>query len=373
MSGRRSALKRALWILSSIVVLCGLAWPKVAPLLARRAVARPADASAAPLAIPRPAAAGGAPLQVATLILKPRNYAETITSTGTLRAEEGVELQAETSGKIVQIDFAEGTAVRKGKLLLKLNDSDLRANLERFQYQQQLAEVREQRYATLLAKGVVTQQDYDNMRGDVSVQRAQVELYRAQIEKTEIRAPFDGVVGLRYVSDGAYVNAATRIATLQQIDHLKIDFAVSERFSGRVRVGSAISFTVAGGLRRYTARIFAIDPRIDAATRTVLLRALCDNADRSLLPGAFANVSIQLDALSDALLVPSEAVVPGLDEKNVYVIDHGLAERRTVELGSRTATEVHIVNGLKAGDEVILSGLQQLRDGQRVAALAGSG
>jgi membrane fusion protein (multidrug efflux system) len=347
-------------------------YPKVRPLWSQRDGKPPAQAKApaAPVAGANGAAIH-AVLKVSTYLLKPRPFVETISSTGTLRAEEGVELQAETNGKVVKINFSEGAPVKQGALLVKLNDSDLRANVARFQEQQKIAELREQRYATLLARGVVSRQDYDNMASDVSVQKAQVELYRAQIEKTEIRAPFDGVVGLRYVSDGAYVNAATRIATLQRLDKLKIDFSIPEKYSGRVGVGGAISFTVAGGLRHFTARIFAIDPRIDAATRTLLLRAVADNTDRSLLPGAFANVSLDLEAVPDALLVPSEAVIPGTDAKNVFVMNLGVAERRAVEVGSRTATEVHVLSGLQPGDVVITSGLQQLRAGQAVAVLPG--
>jgi membrane fusion protein (multidrug efflux system) len=378
------------WSFILIAVLGGLAWPRLHVWL-RTVTAQPeagaaatvAGATAKPAGTKRGdgqlASAGGGrersgnTLRVASVVLQPRSFVESITSTGTLRAEEGVELQAETSGKIVSIAFREGAPVRKGALLVKLNDSDLRANVTRFTEQQKLAQLREERYATLLAKGVVTRQDYDNMASDVSVQRAQVELYQAQIEKTEIRAPFDGVVGLRYVSDGAYVNAATRIATLQRLDHLKIDFAVPEKYTGRVRVGDAIRFAVAGGQRQYTARIYAIDPRIDAATRTLLLRAVADNTDRSLLPGAFANVTLELEPLPAALLVPAEAVIPGIDEKNVFVMEDGVARRRVVELGSRTSSEVHVLRGLKPGERVITSGTQQLRDGQAVAPLTGTG
>jgi membrane fusion protein (multidrug efflux system) len=168
------------------------------------------------------------------------------------------------------------------------------------------------------------------------------------------------------------VNAATRIATLQRVDKLKVDFAVPEKYSGRLKVGREIVFTVAGGLRSFKGTIYAIDPRIDSGTRTILLRAVCDNTDRSLLPGAFANVTLALDQIPDALLVPAEAVIPGLDEKNVFVAKDGIAERRAVETGARTASQVHILSGLRPGEIVITSGLQNLRQGQPVAQLAGS-
>lgn len=351
-------IRRAAWIVIGLAVLAGIAWPKLGPLWPK-AKAPSAEAGAH-------GKERGDALEVTTFIVEPRPFVETITSTGTLLAEEGVELQAETNGKVVGINFHEGTPVRRGDLLVKLNDADLRASLERYVYGTKLAESRERRYAALLAQHVVTQQDYDAALGDLNVQKANVDLYKAQIEKTEIRAPFDGVVGLRYVSNGAYVNAATRIATLQRLAKLKVDFAVPEKYSGRLKVGRDIEFSVAGGLRRFTGRIYAIDPRIDTGTRTILLRAVCDNTDGSLLPGAFANVNLALEQIPDALLVPAEAVIPGLEEKNVFVSRDGVAERRAVETGARTAAQVHIVNGLKPGDVVITSGLQNLRSGQLV-------
>jgi membrane fusion protein, multidrug efflux system len=353
-------MKRSMLVLAVLVVALGaLALPKLWPQLA------PAQS--------KPAAArdnSGEVLNVAVHEVRSQPFVETLSATGTLRAEEGVELQAETAGKVVRITFQEGAPVRRGDLLIKLNDADLRASLDRYVYGRQLAEARERRYAALLAQKVVTQQDYDATLGELNVQKANVDLFAAQIAKTEIRAPFDGVVGLRYVSLGAYVNAATRIATLQHLEQLKIDFSIPEKYSGRVRTGAPIQFTVAGGLKQFSGRIFAIDPRIDTGTRTLLLRAVCDNPEGSLLPGAFANVTLPLEQISDALLVPAEAVIPGLEEKNVYVMSDGMAQRRAVQTGARTASQVHVLSGLSPGDQVIVSGLQTLRQGQKVAVLA---
>lgn len=366
-----------------VAVLGALAYPKLKPFLpasiAQAQVATVPDKNGKPPGTVKPAAqnrqgeiggkVAGAPLKVSTFLVEPTAYTETISSTGTVRADEGVELQAETNGKVVSINFVEGSAVKEGDLLVKLNDSDLRANLDRYNYSKQLAEVRFRRYEQLLEQKVVTQDEFDSALNEVNVQQSYIDLYKAQIEKTEIRAPFDGVVGLRYVSVGAYVNANTQIATLQRIDELKIDFAVPEKYSGRIKVGSPITFTVAGGLKEYSGRIHAVDPRIDSGTRTLLVRAICPNRDSSLLPGAFTIVQMQLAQLSNAMFIPAEAVIPGLDEKNVFVIKNGLAERRAVETGLRTATQVHILSGLQAGDLVITSGLQQMRANQAVESL----
>jgi membrane fusion protein (multidrug efflux system) len=174
------------------------------------------------------------------------------------------------------------------------------------------------------------------------------------------------MVGLRFVSEGAFVTPTIRVATLQRLDRLKIDFAVPEKYALRVRVGSPVTFVVDGGERRYAGEIYAIDPRIDPGTRTVQLRAVCPNPGGRLLPGAFANIEFTLSSVADALLVPSVAVIPGLTEKNVFVVREGKAVRRAVTTGMRTETSVQIVAGLEGGDVVITSGLQQIRAGQAV-------
>jgi membrane fusion protein (multidrug efflux system) len=310
-----------------------------------------------------------APLRVSAVVVRAAPFAEVVASTGSLLAEEGVELQAETNGKVVAINFVEGARVKKGELLVKLNDADLAATYERAKFRKQLGMLREKRIAQLLKQGVARQEEYDTALNELNVQDAEIELTEAQIAKTEIRAPFDGVVGLRYVSEGSFVNAATRIATLQRLDRLKLDFSVPEKYANRIRVGSPVTFMISGGDRQFTGQIYAFDPRIDAATRTVLIRALCPNPEGRLLPGAFASVAVTLGQLKDALMIPAVAVVPGLNEKNVFVVKDGKAERRPVETGTRMQSVVQILSGLAAGETVITSGLQQMRDGQAVSIM----
>jgi membrane fusion protein (multidrug efflux system) len=350
-----------------VIVVLGIAVAIAAPKVLPRFRAKP-ETSAAKASSGK-SGGGAAPLRVDAVTLTAAPLAETITSTGTLRAEEGVELQAETNGKIVSINFTEGARVRRGDLLLKLNDAELRATLQRAAYRRELAEIKERRLAKLIETKSVNQQDYDVALSELSVQRAEVALVEAQLAKLEIRAPFDGVVGLRFVSEGALVNATTRIATLQRLDHLKIDFSVPEKYAGRIRLGSPIVFSVAGGDQKARGEIYAFDPRIDVTTRTVLIRALCPNPDGRLLPGAFANVEVVVAEVQEAILVPSVAVIPGLSEKNVFVVTDGKAERRAVETGMRTESMVQILSGLKTGDVLITSGLQQLRAGLPVTAV----
>jgi membrane fusion protein (multidrug efflux system) len=352
----KPALKKTLWCLTVVVIAAGVIAPKVVPRSGELAAEKPSAAR-----MPQQV------LAVATYVVQPAPFAEKLRATGTLRADEAVELQAESSGKVVSIDFIEGARVRAGSLLVKLNDADLRATLSRAQYRKQLAVLREKRIAQLLKQGVARQEEYDTALAELNVQDADIELTRAQIAKTEIRAPFDGIVGLRYVSDGAFITANTRVATLQRLDRLKIDFSLPEKYAGRIKPGSPVTFSVPGGEQRFKGEIYARDPRIDATTRTVLVRAWCENPGARLLPGASASVELVLSELGDAILVPSVAVMPGLDEFSVYVVGPGhKAERRAVEAGTRLESTVHILSGLRKGDVVITSGLQQLRPGQMV-------
>ena len=368
-------VKTSLWIVITFLVVGGLAAPKIMPLL--HTGSKASGEGSAPQARQENGAGkgegktgkskeGGAPLHVSAYVVQLTPFAETITATGSLRAEESVELQAETNGKVVAINFTEGSRVKKGTLLVKLNDADLVATRIRATRRKELAVLKEHRLAELLKEGVARQEDYDTALNDVNVQNAEIELTEAQIAKTEVRAPFDGVVGLRYVSEGSFVNAQTRVATLQSLDNLKIDFSVPEKYASRLRVGMPIKFSVAGSGKKFEGDVYAFDPRIDPATRTVFVRAKYRNDKDKLLPGAFANIELALDALSDAVMVPAVAVVPGLNEKNVFIVRDGKAVRRAVETGTRTETTVHVLSGLQAGDVVITSGLQQIRPGASV-------
>jgi membrane fusion protein (multidrug efflux system) len=305
----KPALKKTLWCLTVVVIAAGVIAPKVVPRSSDLAAEKPSAAR-----MPQQV------LAVATYVVQPAPFAE-----------------------------------------------KLRATLSRAQYRKQLAVLREKRIAQLLKQGVARQEEYDTALAELNVQDADIELTRAQIAKTEIRAPFDGIVGLRYVSDGAFITANTRVATLQRLDRLKIDFSLPEKYAGRIKPGSPVTFSVPGGEQRFKGEIYARDPRIDATTRTVLVRAWCENPGARLLPGASASVELVLSELGDAILVPSVAVMPGLDEFSVYVVGPGhKAERRAVEAGTRLESTVHILSGLRKGDVVITSGLQQLRPGQMV-------
>ena len=361
--------RRAVRALLIAVALAALAAPKIwsSAAFSRIAGAKStADAAGAPASPSAPRSRAAAAVRVTTEVVVPRPLAEVVRSTGTLLAAESVELQAEVGGKIVAIKFTEGSRVRKGDLLVKFNDADLQARRLAATFEVQLAERREERVAELLKQGFVVPDNHDQALNTVNVRRAEIALTDAQIAKTEIRAPFDGIAGLRYVSEGAIVGATTRIATLQRIDRLKVDFAVPEKYAERIRLGSRVSLSLADGSRKFSGEVYAYDPRIDSDTRTLLIRALCQNPGEVLLPGAFASVELTLNETPDALMVPAEALIPDFEAAFVFVVQDGKAQRRKVATGVRTESRVQILSGLQPGDTVVTSGLPQLKSGSAV-------
>lgn len=300
---------------------------------------------------------------VRTVVVRPEPLEETVIATGTVRAEESVELQPEIAGKLLHLHFVEGARVRAGDLLAVINDAELRASLQRAIHRRDLAELKARRITSLIDKGGVPQQEYDIAASELSVLGAEVDLIRAQLARTEIRAPFDGIIGLRSASEGSYLTTGSRIARLQAVDHVKVDLSFPEKYTGRVQVGQIVEFTVAGVAETGRAEIYALEPQIDETTRTVLARARAANPGRKFHPGAFARVVWQSGTDANALMVPALAVISGSGEKSIFVDHQGKAEQRIVATGLRTADKVQILRGLQPGESVVVSGLQNLRAG----------
>jgi len=305
-------------------------------------------------------------LPVSVRVVRPERVEEKIRSTGTVLANEEVALRSEIAGIIRQIHFKEGGRVRKGDLLVKIDDAELRAQLRKLESQERLAKDIEARRRTLYESKLISAEEYDRAQIELASITADIALTRARIEKTEIRAPFDGVIGLRYVSEGSYVTSTTHIATLQNLSSVKIDFSIPERYVNQVRTGQKIQFRVTGMEGISSGEIYAVEPKIDPTTRTVLLRALSANNDGTLLPGAFAEIEVILRQTDDALMVPTEALVPQLNSQIVFCIQDGAAQPRTVATGIRTERLIQITSGLQPGDSVITSGILQLRPGTPV-------
>ncbi len=351
-------MKRILGILIAIAIVAALAAPKFR---SAEDIASGDVAGVAATASEEPKA-----LRVATEVLVPERLTERLSTTGTVRANEQVELVSEISGKIEEILFREGSRVEAGQLLLKIDDAELEAQREREVFRLELAERRERQKKQLRDQGVISEEEYDVALNEANVLRSQLRVIEAQLAKTEIRAPFGGIVGLRYVSDGSYLSPQKRIATLQDVDSVKVDFSVPEKYASRMQRGSEMTFRVNGDERAFTGTIYAIEPSVDADTRSLLLRAKSPNPDRALVPGAFADVELVVAETSEALTVPSIAVIPELGGKKVFVLEDGKAQPRVVETGIRTEQRVQIRSGLVAGERVIVSAIQQLRPGLEV-------
>ena len=287
-------------------------------------------------------------------------------TTGSILANEEVELRSEISGKIVEILFREGAFVSKGDLLVKINDSDLQAELRKAASKVKLIEDREARQRQLAQNQMISQEDYESTLNDLEASKAEYDLIKSRIDKTEIRAPFSGVVGLREVSEGSFVTSTTNIARLQNLSNLKVDFAIPQKYAAQVKIGDEISFKLSGSEFQYKAKIFAIEPKIDPSTRTLKLRAICTATYKNLFPGAFVNAALDLKETDQAILIPSVAIVPELKGQLVYLYKGGTVMPQKVEIGLREDKQVQITSGLTAGDTVVTSGILQMRPGIKV-------
>ncbi|MEO6002209.1 MAG: efflux RND transporter periplasmic adaptor subunit [Opitutus sp.] len=307
-----------------------------------------------------------APQAVRTVLVQPEVLRDEVIGTGTVRASESVDLHTENSGKVMKVFFAEGAAVRKGDPLLQIDDAELQAQLARAEQRHKLAAVREARLRSLKEQGFSNLQDFDTAVSELAVQATEIDLIKTQLAKLLIGAPFDGTIGLRFVSEGAYVTSATRIARLQAVDEIKIDFTLPEKYGAGVRPGQSVRFSVVGVDGTSPAEVYAIEPQIDEATRTLLVRARAANSDGRFRPGAFARVTWSVGEIKDALLVPAVALVPESAEPKLFVIENGHATLRSVRLGLRHGARVQIAEGLRAGEVVVVAGVQQLRAGMEV-------
>jgi membrane fusion protein (multidrug efflux system) len=284
-----------------------------------------------------------------------------IRSVGTLVANEEVDLTSETAGKVVKINFEEGSHVKKDDLLVKINDDDIVAQLERAQYQLQLLSDQLERQRILLEKDAVSRESFDKVQTDYNMIAADISLYKARIEKTEVRASFSGVVGFRYVSDGSFVQPGTKVARLVDNLSLKVEFSIPEKYVPLPLMGSDVTFEVEGFTDIFQANVYAVDSKVDTKTRTIALRARYDNHKELLFPGMFASVTLITSKSSSAIQIPSEAIVPEMSGKSVWVVHDGKAVSTPVETGVRDDLMVEVLSGIHAGDTVITTGLMQLR------------
>ena len=312
------------------------------------------------------------PVEASKVVAAP--LSEQVTAIGTLLSDEAVTISSEIAGRLKEIHFEEGQPVEKGALLFSLDDSVYRAQLDDASAKLKLAAQTNKRTSTLFSNKYATAQSADEAASNLAVNTAAVELARVQLDKTRITAPFAGIVGLRHVSVGEYITAGQALVNLEAIDPVKADFRVPEKFLPAIRVGQTIKIKVdAFPEDSFEGRVYAIDPRLDVAGRSLLVRAMVPNRDQRLRPGLFARVTVLLQLKEDALSVPEQAIVPQGDSQFVFKIVDGKAKLTKVKIGTRREGRVEIVEGLAAGDQVVTAGQLKIRDGSPVTIVGATG
>lgn len=306
-------------------------------------------------------------LQVNVVKLKIESLTNQLQVTGTILPNESVQLRSEISGLVEKIAFKEGQYVTKGTPLVYLNDDQLQAQFQKLQYTQKLFETQENRQKQLLAREAISQEEYDVALNQFNTTLSDISLVEAQLTKTIIRAPFNGTLGLRMISEGSVIGTADVIASFVNIDPIKIEFSIPERYANEVKVGTYVYFNNVVERPESQGIVYAFEPQIDPATRTLKLRAQSSNREGRFLPGMFVRIRYVLGTVDNALLVPAESVIPELMGYKVFVVDaDGKAESRIVEIGKRTDTQVQILKGLSEGDLVLTTGVMQARQGMPV-------
>jgi membrane fusion protein (multidrug efflux system) len=306
------------------------------------------------------------PVEADGFIVRPQSISEKIEVPGSLMPAEQTQIKSEVSGRIVQLNLQEGSVVQKGTLLVKLFDGDLQTQLKKLQVQLQIAQKTEERQSELLKINGISQQDYDLVVLNVQTLNVDIEATKIAIAKTEIRAPYAGQIGLRNVSLGTYIAPSDVITTLRQVDNLKLEFSIPEKYAKEIRKNAKVSFKVDGGEQPHEAVVIATENSVEQSTRTLRVRALVKNNHPELVPGVFAKVNLQLGKDDDALLIPTQSVIPNARNKQVILLRKDSAVFTVVETGIRDSVFIQITSGLKAGDTVITSGLMAIRPNAKV-------
>lgn len=302
-------------------------------------------------------------LQVEAKIINPERIDNIIKITGAILANESVAIRSEISGKIEKIYFEEGNRVKKGDLLLSINDDEIVAQFERLKYTQKLNEDIEYRLRQLLEKEAISREEYEIGLTTLNTTLSDIKEREARLAKHKLYAPFDGIIGLRHVSEGSYLSPSDLVVNIYNINPIKVEFSVPGKYSSMVNKGDSISFTIEASKNIYTGTIYALEPRIDPRTRTLKIRAICKNDTEILMPGQFASIKYTLNTLTDALMVPSESIIPELNSHKLFTYKNGIVSQAKVSIGLRTDNAVQITQGISPGDTVVTTGILQVSEG----------
>lgn len=347
-------LKLTITVVLIIFVSAIVFYPKYKPLLAKKM--KGTGIGQAPIR------QGQQQLNAEGYLITPKNLSEYVRSNGTLWPDEQVDLAFETSGKIVSINFIEGSHVKKGDLLAKINDKPLQAQLEKLQAQLTMSEAKEFRQKSLLDRDAISQESYQQIQTDVQSIKADINLVKARISETELRAPFDGIIGLRYLSEGSFATPSTKIARLVKNSPIKIEFSIPEKYTSEIKIGFPITFKIDGNDNVYSAAVYAVDPKIEIETRTIVLRALYPNKNEELKSGRYAGITLELSRIENAVSIPTEAIIPEMNGEKVFIVKKGKARSVPVTTGLRTESSIQITKGLDFGDTLLITGIMQLRE-----------
>lgn len=288
---------------------------------------------------------------------------EKIQSTGTLAANESTQLSADIGGIIKKISFKEGQKVKQGDLLLELRNNDLSADLEEARARKDLSKKQFERAQKLLEAEGISRELLEEREANMKELSANYQMIEAELAKTKVYAPFDGIIGLRSVSQGDYLAAGTSFTNLVDGASLKIEFSLPEKYLQAVKIGDTIEFNSGSNSSMKLAVIYAIDPAIDVNSRSFHLKAIYSNTDGTLKSGAFVTVYCELKHYENAISIPTQAIVPEMEGKFVYLVENKKAKKQEVVTGVRKANHIQILEGLQKGDTVVISGLLQIRDG----------
>lgn len=321
-----------------------------------------------------PGGGAGGPVNVESRKVEIAQMPQVISAVGSLRSDESVTLRPEVAGRIVAIRFSEGQRVEKGTTLIQLDSAVNQAEVQQARTNFDLAKSKYARAVDLAQRNFISGQARDESKSAYELAQASLALVEARYSKTEIKAPFSGMIGLRVVSVGDYVKEGADLVNLEAIDPIKVDFRVPENFLRDVRVGQSMQVkldAVPGKI--YEGRVIALNPLLDAAGRSVVVRAQINNRDTTLRPGMFARINLVTQSRRDAMVVPEEALVPQGTDNFVFRIVDGKATRAKVETGQRREGKVEIVSGIEKDDTIVTAGQARLRDGTPVSVASATG
>ncbi|MEQ6165802.1 efflux RND transporter periplasmic adaptor subunit [Ekhidna sp. MALMAid0563] len=346
-------MKRILYLVIILVVIGLIAYPKLPKGTSTEASDTPSNTQSEKLT-------------VNAIIVNSEQLANTVNVTGSLIADESVVLNSELSGKIEKISFKEGQRVTKGQTIVTLNDDEILAEIEKLQFTKKLNEDDEYRQKVLLEKEAISREEYETALTTLNTVKSEIKVLEARLQKHYIKAPFSGITGFRDIAEGSYLNPGARITELYRINPIKLEFNIPSKYISLVNNGDQLTFEVDGYDEQFAGEIYAIEPLIDPQTRSISLRARASNDDSKLFPGQFARVSLTLETIPNALMIPTESVIPELSGKKVFLYKNGQVTPVQVSTGIRTEDRIQVTSGINEGDTVITTGILQIGPGMPV-------